>query len=113
MAPPFLNDDQCLLPGEPVVRVERAPENSRRIFAGIDIPQSADEVWALLTDYRRLGDVVPNLMVNEVLEEYNTDFCKDTTVTVVDSNLPEEVQCQNLANQMKGVLLRQGACYWY
>ena len=67
-------------------------------------------MWALLTDYRRLGDVVPNLMVNEVLEEYNTDFCKDTIVTVVDKNLSEEVQCQNLANQMKGVLLRQGAC---
>ena len=108
MAPPFLNDDQCLIPGEPVVRVEKAPENSRRIYAGIDIPQSVDEIWTLLTDYRRLGEVVPNLIVNEVLEEYNTDFCKDTTVTYVDSTLPEEVQCQNLANQMKGALLRQG-----
>jgi len=108
MAPPFLNDDQCLIPGEPVVRVEKAPENSRRIFAGIDIPHSVDEVWALLTDYEHLSDVVPNLVVNQVLEEYNNDFCKDTTVTYVDSNLPEEVQCRDLANQMKGALLRQG-----
>lgn len=108
MAPPFLNDDQCLIPGEPVVRVEKAPENSRRIFAGIDIPYSVDEVWKLLTDYEHLSDVVPNLVVNDVLEEYNTDFCKVNTATYIDSSQPEEVMCKELANQMKGALLRQG-----
>ncbi len=45
MAPPFLDDSQCLVPGEPVVRVEKAPENSRRIFAGIDIPVPVDRIW--------------------------------------------------------------------
>jgi hypothetical protein len=45
MAPPFLDFDSCLVPGEPVVRVEKAPENSRRIFAGIDIMASVDDVW--------------------------------------------------------------------
>lgn len=45
MAPPFINEDECLIPGEPVVRVEKAPQNSRRIFAGIDIPVSVDDVW--------------------------------------------------------------------
>jgi hypothetical protein len=45
MAPPFLDPDSCLVPGEPVVRVEKAPENSRRIFAGIDIMASVDDVW--------------------------------------------------------------------
>ena len=45
MAPPFLDPDSCLVPGEPVVRVEKAPENSRRIFAGIDILASVDDVW--------------------------------------------------------------------
>lgn len=45
MAPPFLDPDSCLVPGEPIVRVERAPENSRRIFAGIDIMASVDDVW--------------------------------------------------------------------
>jgi hypothetical protein len=45
MAPPFLDQDSCLVPGEPVVRVEKAPENSRRIFAGIDIMASVDDVW--------------------------------------------------------------------
>lgn len=109
MAPPFLGDDQCLVPGEPVVRVEKAPENSRRIFAGIDIPHSVDDVWNLLTDYARLQDVVPNLVVNEVLEEYNVDFStsKSASVIPLDSSKPEEVQCQELANQMKGAKLRQ------
>lgn len=45
MAPPFIGEDQCLVPGEAVVRVEKAPDNSRRIFAGIDIMSSVDEVW--------------------------------------------------------------------
>lgn len=45
MAPPFLDPNSCLIPGEPIVRVERAPENSRRIFAGIDIMASVDDVW--------------------------------------------------------------------
>ena len=45
MAPPFINEDQCLVPGEAVVRVEKAPDNSRRIFAGIDITASVDEIW--------------------------------------------------------------------
>jgi hypothetical protein len=108
MAPPFLGEDQCLVPGEPVARVEKAPENSRRIFAGIDILASVEDVWTLLTDYAHLQDVVPNLVVNEVLEEYNTDFHQRATpLASVDASKPEEVQCQELANQMKGAKLRQ------
>jgi hypothetical protein len=45
MAPPFLDESSCLVPGEPVVRVEKAPENSRRIFAGIDIRANVEDVW--------------------------------------------------------------------
>ena len=45
MAPPYIDEDSCLIPGEAIVRVEKAPENSRRIFAGIDIMASVDEVW--------------------------------------------------------------------
>lgn len=47
MSPPFLDPDSCLVPGEPIVRVEKAPENSRRIFAGIDIMASVDDVWTV------------------------------------------------------------------
>lgn len=45
MQPPFIGEDQCLVPGEAVVRVEKATDNSRRIFAGIDIMASVDDVW--------------------------------------------------------------------
>lgn len=45
MEPPYIGEDLCLVPGEAVVRVEKAPSNSRRIFAGIDIFASVDEVW--------------------------------------------------------------------
>ena len=106
MAPPFLNEDQCLVPGEPVCRVEKAPENSRRIFAGIDIPHSVDDVWELLTDYAHLQDVVPNLVVNDVLAEYNTVF-DPNAVVLPDDSKPEQVQCKELAEQMKGAKLKQ------
>ena len=45
MQPPFIGEDQCLVPGEAVVRVEKATDNSRRILAGIDIMASVDDVW--------------------------------------------------------------------
>ena len=102
MAPPFLNEDLCLVPGEPVIRVEKAPENSRRIFAGIDIMASVEDVWKILTDYNNLQKVVPNLVVNEVLELYKGNpNCK------VDGTLSEEEQCEQLSVCMKGALLKQ------
>jgi hypothetical protein len=102
MASPFLGEDQCLVPGEPVVRVEKAPENSRRIFAGIDIMASVDEVWNVLTDYSHLQDVVPNLVVNDVLKEYPA-----SGEVAVDASQPEDIQCEQMSKQMKGSLLRQ------
>lgn len=102
MAPPFLGEDQCLVPGEPVVRVEKAPENSRRIFAGVDIMASVDDVWAILTDYANLQNVVPNLVVNEVLDLY-----EGASQVKVDTSQSPLQQCQVLANQMKGSKLKQ------
>ena len=66
-SPPSLLDDLCLVPGEPIVRVEEAPDNSRRIFTGIDITANIDDVWDILTDYENLGNVIPSLVKNEVL----------------------------------------------
>ena len=66
-APAVLTDDICLLPGEPVVRIEEAPSNARRIFTGIDIIANIDDVWEVLTNYERLQDVVKSLVKNEVL----------------------------------------------
>jgi len=104
MAPPFINEDECLVPGEPVVRVEKAPQNSRRIFAGIDIPVAVDDVWQLLTDYANLQKVVPNLVVNEVLELY--DGNSEGKITVGDT-LSDAEQCQTIANNMRGAVLKQ------
>jgi hypothetical protein len=107
MAPPFLGEDQCLVPGEPVVRVEKAPENSRRIFAGIDILASVDDVWRVLTDYAHLQDVVPNLSVNVVLEEYPA-ISSDPILLPNDKDVPTNAeQCQMSSQQLKGAKLRQ------
>lgn len=65
--PAVLTDDVCLVPGEPIVRVERAPDNSRRIFTGVDIIAPVDAVWETLTDYEGLHKVVPSLVENTVL----------------------------------------------
>ena len=65
--PPIIRDDICLMPGEPVVRIEIAPGNARRIFTGVDILSSVDAVWRVLTNYEKLHLVVPSLIKNEVL----------------------------------------------
>jgi len=61
----------CLVPGAPVVRVETAPGNARRIFTGIDIVNEGCDVlelvWQTLTDYDNLADAVPNLVDNKVV----------------------------------------------
>lgn len=73
-APTFLSEEVCLVPGVPVVRVEVAPGNARRIFTGIDIIAEIDDVcdvvWRVLTDYEHLADAVPNLVENRVVEWY-------------------------------------------
>jgi hypothetical protein len=67
-SPQFLTDDICLLPGsDPLVRIESAPGNARRIYTGVDIIASLDDVWSVLTNYERLQDVVPSLVKNEVM----------------------------------------------
>ena len=70
--PPPPVPPQVGLVGRPVVRVEPAPGNARRIFTGIDIVASGcdveEKVWATLTDYEGLAAVVPNLVKNEVLD---------------------------------------------
>lgn len=106
MSPPFIGDDQCLIPGEAVVRVEKAPENSRRIFAGIDIYSSVDDVWKVLTDYDRLQDVVPNLVDNTVMELYEST---DRTVENEESfdEMTDEEKCRLLSLQMGGAKMKQ------
>ena len=107
MAPPFLDEDQCLVPGETVVRVEKAPENSRRIFAGIDIKgATVEDVWNVLTNYDRLQDVVPNLVVNDVLERYDAKPWKQEEADE-DADLSEEEKLERISKSLRGSKLRQ------
>jgi len=107
MAPPFIDEEQCLVPGEAVIRVEKAPENSRRIFAGIDIMASVDDVWNVLTDYENLQKVVPNLVTNKVMELYSGDDTKYLDDVLKDAQLTPEQQCKAIAQTMKGAKLFQ------
>lgn len=69
-SPEVLTDDMCLLPGDPIIRIEEAPSNSRRIYSGIDIMTSVEDVWKVLTDYENLQNVVPSLVRNEIVFRY-------------------------------------------
>ena len=70
MAPPFLDQDSCLMTdAEPLVRVEKAPDNSRRIFAGIDILASTEDVWKV----RHTNIVLSKQDISE----------KATTITII------------------------------
>lgn len=80
-------------------------ENSRRIFAGIDIIASVETVWNVLTDYEHLQKVVPNLSVNEVLALYDGD--DQYPSSSIDPSLSDEVQCEKISKHMRGAKLRQ------
>ena len=108
MSPPFINEDQCLVPGEAVVRVEKAAENSRRIFAGIDIMASVDDVWNILTDYENLQNVVPNLVVNEVVEYYGgEEDALDYEIHPDVSKEEENNAIREISSKLKGAKLKQ------
>jgi hypothetical protein len=66
-SPAVLTDNICLVPGDPIVRIEEAPSNSRRIYTGIDISCQVDDVWNVLTAYDSLQDIIPSIVKNEVL----------------------------------------------
>lgn len=119
-APAVLSSEVCLVPGAPVVRVESAPGNARRIFTGIDIvTDGADDdalevVWRTLSDYDKLAEVVPNLVANEVLSRRErgarlkqlggaklapgVTFTASTTLDVVEylDGLPAEMEAEHL-----------------
>ena len=59
----------------------------------------------MLTDYSNLQNVIPNLVVNEVLDIYDglTDYSK----VEIDASASDQNQCKEMAEQMKGSLLKQ------
>merc|ERR1719161_2082923 len=69
-SPTVLSDNLCLVPGEPMVRIESAPSNGVRIFTGVDMEAPMQSVWDVLTDYENLDKAVPSLVQNDVLQRY-------------------------------------------
>lgn len=67
-------------------------------------PSSSSQV---LTNYAELQNVVPNLVVNDVLELYDGSSKSSSSNVTYDRTAPEEVLCQQIAQQMKGSLLKQ------
>jgi hypothetical protein len=61
--------------------------------------------FKVLTEYDNLQNVVPNLVVNQVLETY--DGHTDQSKVVLDTTKSPPEQCRQMAEQMKGSLLKQ------
>ncbi len=62
----------------------------------------------LLTDYENLQNVVPNLVVNEVLEILPGSTNDTQPVLSTQSRiLSDAEQCREIANKMKGAVLKQ------
>ena len=59
----------------------------------------------VLTNYHDLQNVIPNLVVNDVLDIYDGETTPKEDAS--DEELPEEIRCANLSKTMKGSLLRQ------
>ena len=59
-----------------------------------------------MTDYERLQNVVPNLVVNDVLELYDAQEI-DSVTYKINPNVKSEEQCRALSTRMKGAKLKQ------
>ena len=60
----------------------------------------------LLTDYPNLQKVVPNLVVNEVLQLYSGTN-DPAPIPSIQSDLSDAEQCREIANRQKGAVLKQ------
>lgn len=49
------------------ISTEKRPDKERRIVASVLVPQPAERVWAVITDYEGLADFIPNLTTSKLL----------------------------------------------
>ncbi|XP_024010017.1 uncharacterized protein LOC18015196 isoform X1 [Eutrema salsugineum] len=59
----LLGDDGVL------IEVKKLEKSSRRIRSKIGMEASLDSVWSVLTDYEKLSDFIPGLVVSELVEK--------------------------------------------
>ncbi|CAL9232748.1 unnamed protein product [Arabidopsis halleri] len=71
-------DDYCLTDGKTeelvgddgvLIEVKKLEKSSRRIRSKIGMEASLDSVWSVLTDYEKLSDFIPGLVVSELVEK--------------------------------------------
>ncbi|KAG2278995.1 hypothetical protein Bca4012_040682 [Brassica carinata] len=72
------NEDDCLIEcladgktedGVVLISVEKLEKSSRRIRSKVGIEASLDAVWSVLTDYEKLSEFIPGLVVSELVEK--------------------------------------------
>lgn len=72
------DDDYCLTDGKTeelvgddgvLIEVKKLEKSSRRIRSKIGMEASLDSVWSVLTDYEKLSDFIPGLVVSELVEK--------------------------------------------
>ncbi|KAK9067749.1 hypothetical protein SSX86_011860 [Deinandra increscens subsp. villosa] len=51
------------------VEIEKVSSNRRRIRSKVAIEASLETIWGILTDYERLADIIPSLVVSQVLDK--------------------------------------------
>ena len=59
-----LSDEDCR---QVSIKTEKFAPRQRQIVASVAIPRSLEQVWAVLTDYERLADFIPNLTSSRLL----------------------------------------------
>ncbi|PWA70400.1 START-like domain-containing protein [Artemisia annua] len=57
------------------VEIEKVSRNRRRIRSKVAIEASLETVWGILTDYERLAEYIPGLVVSQVLDK-QTNFAR-------------------------------------
>ncbi|GKB76952.1 START-like domain-containing protein [Tanacetum coccineum] len=57
------------------VEIEKVSRNRRRIRSKVAIDATLETVWGILTDYERLADYIPGLVVSQVLDK-QTNFAR-------------------------------------
>jgi ribosome-associated toxin RatA of RatAB toxin-antitoxin module len=97
------------------VQVEKIAERQRQITAKIQIPQPAEQVWKVLTDYEALAEFIPNLDKSRLLEHpeggirleqigsqrlLRFNFCARVVLDLIES-FPKEINFQMVEGDLK------------
>ena len=75
-----------------LIEVKKLEKSSRRIRSKIGMEASLDAVWSVLTDYEKLSDFIPGLVVSELVEKEGN---RVRLFQVLDLN-PRFLLCQKI-----------------